>query len=76
MSVIASKHIAPSRSLLGISAKLIPIIVDDEPTITELWNRAKDADIVGTFWQYSQALTLLYVLGGVEMQSGRLAPLQ
>ncbi len=72
MTTMPTKHVPLEDSLLGIGMTLIPMIRDAEPTVTELWTKARETAGVTVFDRFCEALVVLYSLGAVDLAAGRL----
>lgn len=69
--ILPTKHIRLSNSLLGIGAVLLKH-VDNNHTVTALWNTANILPEVKTFERFTLGLDLLFMMGVVEFQDGLL----
>ena len=69
--ILPTKHIRLSNSLLGIGAVLLKHI-DNNHTVTALWNTAATLPEVKTFERFTLGLDLLFMMGVVEFQDGLL----
>ena len=70
-----TKHINVTNSLLGVGATLIEFL-DDETTVTFLWNRAKTLPNIRTYDRFTLGLDLIYLLGLVRFENGLLGFLE
>jgi len=68
--ILPTKHLPLDRSALGTSGLVLRHLREPQ-TVSELWERVSDAG-VATFDQFVMALDLLYVLGAVEQDEGKL----
>lgn len=69
--ILPTKHVPLEKSLLGVAAVLLERHrVGD--TVSSLWYRVSDYAAVGSFFQYSLALDLLYMMGLVELKANQL----
>jgi hypothetical protein len=69
--IMPTKHITPRESLLGLGARLLPLLKNPQ-TVPALWHAAKGSADVGTFERFVLAMDLLYLMGAVEFRSGLL----
>ncbi len=69
--ILPTKHVPLERSALGTAALLLPML-GTQPTVSELWEISVVQETVGTFDQLVLGLDLLYVVGLVKYQDGRL----
>ena len=69
--ILPNKHITADFSLIGISSKLLPLL-DEQKSVSVLWEDTKDLKGVGTFERFSFALSLLFAMGIVEYSDGQL----
>ena len=69
--ILPTKHIRLSNSLLGVGATLIECL-DEETTVTFLWDKTKASPNVRGFDRFTLALDLLFLLGLVEFEHGLL----
>lgn len=69
--ILPTKHMRLSNSLLSVGAVLLKH-VDNNHTVTALWNTANILPEVKTFERFTLGLDLLFMLGAVEFQDGLL----
>lgn len=69
--ILPTKHLKLSNSLLGAGAALLKHI-DNNHTITALWNTAKILPEIKTFERFTLSLDLLFMMGAVEFQDSLL----
>jgi len=75
--ILPTKHIKLDRSLIGIGAEILSLL-DTSKTISALWidlqKRSESIDIAASisFDWFILSLDLLYALGAVEYQRGRI----
>ncbi len=69
--ILPTKHIKLSNSLLGASAVLLKHI-DNNSTVSALWNTANILPEVKTFERFTLGLDLLFMIGAVKFQDGLL----
>ena len=67
--ILPTKHIAPENSLLGIGAVLLTLL-NEEQTVTRLWDRARASNDLLTFSRFVLALDLLFAIAAVEFARG------
>jgi hypothetical protein len=69
--ILPTKHMSLSNSLLSIGAVLLKHI-DNNHTVTALWNTANTLPEVKTFERFTLGLDLLFMMGAVEFHDGLL----
>lgn len=69
--ILPSKHVPPSRSLLGIGAFLLHHL-ERERTLASLWDAVRAVPEVASFERFTLALDLLFALGAVTLDRGLL----
>ena len=69
--ILPTKHIKLSNSLIGVGAVLLRHI-DNNHTVTALWNSTNILPEVKTFERFTLGLDLLFMMGAVEFQDGLL----
>ena len=67
--ILPSKHISEEHALLGVGAILLGHL-DRPQTVTSLWEKARENNIVGTFERFVLALDLLHITGAVGLSGG------
>jgi len=75
--ILPTKTLPASRCLLGVGANVLRLLTEPKP-VSRLWPEFKetylpraDAPVVSFGW-FVLALDLLYVLGAIELQQGRI----
>lgn len=69
--ILPTKHVSPSRSLLGVGALLLRHLAR-ERTVASLWDEVRSAPEVASFERFTLALDLLFALGAVTLERGLL----
>ncbi len=76
--ILPTKNLQPSRCLLGVGAQILRLLTEPKP-VSRLWPELKaayelipDAPAVSFGW-FVLALDLLFVVGAIELDRGRLA---
>ena len=67
--ILPSKHISEEQSLLGVSVVVLKYLKKPQ-TVTSLWDKLRDEQIVGTYERFVLALDMLYILGIINMYQG------
>lgn len=67
--ILPTKHIPTDQSLLGSGASVLRLL-SKERTITDLWERARKTDAVGSYQRFLLSLDFLYAIGVVELRGG------
>lgn len=67
--ILPTKYIPASDSIIGRAADLLPLRYGD-PTVSELWYSYRRANLEASFDGFTEALTLLFLIGAVTMDSG------
>jgi hypothetical protein len=76
--ILPTKILPPSRSLLGTGATILRLLDEPKP-VSRLWPEFKKASPAApkatpiSFGWFVLALDLLYLIGAVEMDRGRLS---
>ena len=75
--ILPTKTLPPSRCLLGVGANVLRLLTEPKP-VSRLWPEFKseylpraDAPSVSFAW-FVLALDLLFTLGAIELQQGRI----
>ncbi|MFI2102816.1 ABC-three component system middle component 6 [Isoptericola sp. NPDC019693] len=71
MSLLPTKYVDARRSVLGRSATLLECRRPNQ-TVSELWMAVRHESDSINFGEYSEALTLLFLLGAVDLDRGKL----
>ncbi len=66
-----TKHLRLDQTLLAAAAALL-VTLQAPLTISAAWERTRDSEAVTTFDRFALALDLLFALGLVSLESGRL----
>ncbi len=69
--ILPTKHIRLTNSLISVGAVLLKYI-DNNHTVTALWNTVNILPEVKTFERFTLGLDLLFIMGAVEFQDGLL----
>ncbi len=69
--ILPNKHITLEFSLLGVGAFLL-LNLDHAYTVSTLWNKVRAEPTVGSFTRFTLALDLLFMLGAIEFNDGKL----
>ena len=69
--ILPTKHISASQSLLGVGATILRHL-DQDRTVSGLWELCRGAPEVGTFERFVLALDALYTVGAVDLLDGLL----
>lgn len=72
MTILPDKHIRPSSSLLYAGAALLDMI-ESGHTVSELWDSARAGGKIKTFDRFVGGLDLLFILGAIRLDGGRIA---
>ena len=67
--ILPTKHIRTEDSLLGAGAAVLGFLSRDR-TVTDLWERVRKADSIGSYPQFLLSLDFLYAIGAVELRGG------
>ena len=67
--ILPTKHIKLSNSLIGVGASLLKHI-DNNQTVTALWNTTRLLPEVRTFERFTLGLDLLFMMGTVDFENG------
>jgi hypothetical protein len=67
--ILPTKHVSPSRSLLGLGA-LVVTHLDRPCTVSALWERVRGLPEIATFERFVLALDLVYIMGVVDIEDG------
>lgn len=74
--ILPTKHLPTERSLLGIGAEILHLL-DQPKTVSRLWtdireHRGESASRLSFDW-FILSLNLLYAIGAIQMNRGRLS---
>lgn len=73
--ILPTKHLPPSRSLIGIGAEILAAIAEPR-AVSEVWERVREArSRTGTaspisYDEFVQSLTLLYAVSALNLVDG------
>ena len=67
--ILPTKYIPASDSVLGRAGAILPLR-ESNPTVSELWNSYRRARPEDSFDSFTAALTLLFMLGVVTINTG------
>ena len=79
--ILPTKHLSPERSLLVLGAEVLSIL-DEPKTVSRVWEEFLKTRSRGTrrtpvtYDWFVLSLGLLFILGTVEFQAGRLSRVQ
>jgi hypothetical protein len=76
--LLPTKRLAPDRSVLGIGARVLHML-DEPKTVSRLWSEFKrdwNHSLKITYDWFVLALDLLYVIGAVDIERGRIRRLR
>lgn len=65
--IMPSKYVQEKDALIGVSALIIPY-VDNELTLSDLWETLKNESIISNFERFILALDLLFIFGVVVIE--------
>jgi hypothetical protein len=68
--IMPNKHLPPRESLLGVAGRMLRHLGRPRTTST-LWEKARDVERIASFDRFILALDLLYLLGVIEFDEGR-----
>ncbi len=63
--ILPNKHISPANSLIGFAGKILNF-TEEPHTVTQLWEKARLLNEVGTFERFSYSLDFLFILGLID----------
>jgi len=67
--ILPTKYVPATDSLLGRAADLLPLR-NSNPTVSELWSSYRTERPDASFDTFTDALTLLFVIGIVNIDAG------
>jgi len=67
--ILPTKHIPQNEALVGVGGTLLRHM-DAPRTVSDLWDRVRHEENVGTFERFVLAADLLYLLGAIEVVEG------
>lgn len=69
--ILPTKYIPAADSTLGRAASLLPLR-HTSPTVSELWHAHRSMQGDASFERFTEALTLLFLIGAVDIEDGLL----
>jgi len=69
--ILPNKYVPENEALLGVGALLLKELSDNED-ISTFWDRVKSMPTVDNFERFVLSLDLLFVLGLVEADNGKI----
>ena len=69
--ILPTKHLRLDQSLLAGAASVL-ITLNSPMTISVVWERVRDNESITTFNRFALSLDLLFALGLVSLDTGRL----
>lgn len=70
--ILPTKYIPASDCALGRAAVILPLR-ESHPTVSELWNTYRSVRPEDPFDSFTEALTLLFLVGIVDIDAGILS---
>lgn len=67
--ILPTKYVPAADSTIGHAASLLPLR-GSNPTVSELWHAYRIARPGSSFDSFTEALTLLFILGVVTIETG------
>lgn len=67
--ILPTKYIPASDSVLGRAGSLLPLR-GANPTVSELWHSYRVVQADASFDTFTEALTLLFLIGAVTIEKG------
>ncbi|WP_029211711.1 ABC-three component system middle component 6 [Arsenicicoccus bolidensis] len=67
--ILPTKYVPASDSVLGRAADLLPLRYSNS-TVSELWYSYRGANLEVSFDSFTEALTLLFLIGVVSIDAG------
>lgn len=67
--ILPTKYVPAADSILGRAASLLPLRASN-PTVSELWHSYRVEQPEATFDTFTEALTLLFMIGAVDIDTG------
>ena len=67
--ILPTKYVPASDSTLGRAGALLPLRAAN-PTVSELWHSYRSVQPEATFDTFTEALTLLFMIDVVSIESG------
>lgn len=69
MMILPTKYVPASDSVIGRAATILPLR-DSNPTVSELWHAYRGSAPEASFDSFTEALTLLFMIGAVTINAG------
>lgn len=69
MTILPTKYVPASDSVIGRAAAILPLRASN-PTVSELWHAYRGSVPEATFDSFTEALTLLFMIGTVTLSAG------
>jgi hypothetical protein len=70
--ILPTKHVNVEQSLIGVASLLLTKLQSSD-SVSSLWFRVSESPSVGSFFRFTLALDLLFMLNAVEFRSGKLS---
>lgn len=67
--ILPTKYVPASDSVIGHAATILPLR-DRNPTVSELWHAFRAKSPGASFDSFTEALTLLFMIGAVAINAG------
>lgn len=67
--ILPTKYVPASDSILGMAGDLLPLR-GSNPTVSEFWYSYRAVRPEASFDAFTEALTLLFMIGAVTMDAG------
>lgn len=67
--ILPTKYVPASDSVLGRAGDLLPLR-NYNPTVSELWHAFRKTRPEASFDSFTEALTLLFMIGAVTLDAG------
>lgn len=67
--ILPTKYVPASDSVLGVAGALLPLR-NRNPTVSELWHSFRIMRPDASFDMFTEALTLLFMIGAVSIDAG------
>lgn len=64
--ILPDKHLSIERSLLSVGAEVLAQLRHPK-SVSAVWERVRESPGVGSFHQFTLALTFLFTVGAVKM---------
>lgn len=73
--ILPTKYLNESETILGVGAVILEKL-NDEISLSELWESTKRNYFVGTYERFILALDLLFILGIIETKNNKIVRLR